>query len=498
MEEESTHENICRSEGAESTSNDLQSVPDVSPLLTCQECHIERENDSSDTCSVDLPVTTKTYPTRFWVLFCFAAIGLHQCVQWNTWGPISESVQAAFPDWNPSTVAMMANWGTIMFVFFVIPLCWLNQRFGLRTGTLVCCGLVVVGTGLRCLPVSGTVFTVMCHLCSILVGISGIILMSSPPMLSATWFPPHERTTAMAFLVGCFQLGLVVSYLEPLMVRAPKNNVTPAEIKKDIVHLMYLDAIIAGALFVAVWLYYPTKPPLPPSTSSSVERLQFVSSMKGIAKSGKLWLLTLSYSASSGVPGAWTSVLDFSLQNFGIHEDEAMWIGVIGILVSAVGALISARFTDYVYGHIRLTLLILLTGASASYYWFYLLSCQTIAFYKWQVYASVALGMGFAYGCVPLFIELAVELAYPCPEIVVGGFLSAANNLVGIIFYFLFFIPNIGYEWVVYALIGSSSLSMIPLLFVKESYARSSIDRRTSHAESLDSSLPASPVQVTA
>ena len=44
-----------------------------------------------------------------------------QCIVWNTWGPIETGAQYAF-DWSESTVAMFANWGTIMFLLAVVPL----------------------------------------------------------------------------------------------------------------------------------------------------------------------------------------------------------------------------------------------------------------------------------------------------------------------------------------------------------------------------------------
>ena len=44
-----------------------------------------------------------------------------QCIVWNTWGPIESGAQYAF-DWSESTVAMFANWGTIMFLLAVVPL----------------------------------------------------------------------------------------------------------------------------------------------------------------------------------------------------------------------------------------------------------------------------------------------------------------------------------------------------------------------------------------
>ena len=41
----------------------------------------------------------------------------------------------------------------------------------------------------------------MCHVCAILVGIAGTLVMAAPPMVAAVWvFPPREGTTATGVL----------------------------------------------------------------------------------------------------------------------------------------------------------------------------------------------------------------------------------------------------------------------------------------------------------
>lgn len=58
-----------------------------------------------------------------------------------------------------------------------------------------------------------------------------------------------------------------------------------------------------------------------------------------------------------------------------------------------------------------------------------------------QIYVTVVGGVAFNFSTCPLFFELAVESAYPCSEVMVGGIMTAMNNFVGLCFLFLFFIP---------------------------------------------------------
>ena len=48
------------------------------------------------------------------------------------------------------------------------------------------------------------------------------------------------------------------------------------------------------------------------------------------------------------------------------------------------------------------------------------------------------------YSASPIFFEFSVEIVYPVPEGVVGGFLTLVYNTFGMIFLFLFYVPAIG------------------------------------------------------
>ena len=60
---------------------------------------------------------------------------------------------------------------------------------------------------------SESVFTVLCHISAALNGVSGIIFCATPPVISATWFPPGERVTATSIGQMLNGLGGGVSFL---------------------------------------------------------------------------------------------------------------------------------------------------------------------------------------------------------------------------------------------------------------------------------------------
>ncbi|XP_047482992.1 solute carrier family 49 member 4 homolog [Penaeus chinensis] len=210
-----------------------------------------------------------------------------------------------------------------------------------------------------------------------------------------------------------------------------------------------------------------------------------------IAKNVQLLLVLGVYSFSFGVPVVWIGVLTFSLRVIDIHQEQAMGVAVVAVCMSSVAAFVIARITDKMYGHLRVTIIGLLLASAACFLWFVLISTGVIEPSLVQVYISVAGGVSFEYASVPLLVELAVELGYPISESVTGAALTFLFNVVALVFLGLFQIPS-DYMWVSYVLLACVSLTIIPLMFVKETHKRSEADRKEiSHNAGSASSPPA-------
>ncbi|XP_018013542.1 uncharacterized protein LOC108670588 isoform X2 [Hyalella azteca] len=255
------------------------------------------------------------------------------------------------------------------------------------------------------------------------------------------------------------------------------SHVTPNDVYGDIMNLMYIYAGIAGLLFLLAVAYFPRQPPHPPSPSSAEERLDYFAGMKTIIKDPQLMLLVLTYAFSVGVPLVWVAVMNFSLCCIGIGQEEAMFVAMAAVLLSCATAFIAARITDLIFGYLKLTIIVLLALASVCFLWFLLISVGVIPSSLVQVYLSVAGGVALQYATVPLLTEFAVELAYPCPESVVGVMIIGSFNVVSAIFLLLFLIPSQCYVWVNGVLVACTSLTIIPLIFVKETYKRRALDQ---------------------
>lgn len=75
---------------------------------------------------------TQATKLRWYILLVFSILCLHQCLIWNTFGPVAFAVQFAY-GWSDATVAMMPNWGCITFLVCLIPCSWFVQAKGISS-----------------------------------------------------------------------------------------------------------------------------------------------------------------------------------------------------------------------------------------------------------------------------------------------------------------------------------------------------------------------------
>ncbi|TWW80369.1 Disrupted in renal carcinoma protein 2 -like protein [Takifugu flavidus] len=119
----------------------------------------------------------------------------------------------------------------------------------------------------------------------LLNGLAGPTIMSAGPFLSTTWFSPDQRATATAVASLFSYLGGSGSFLVgPLLVPAPNDTklaaaVSNGAIRDKIQLVMYAELAAIAVLFAAILLYFPSRPPVPPSVAAASQRLSYRSSI---------------------------------------------------------------------------------------------------------------------------------------------------------------------------------------------------------------------------
>ncbi|KAL3831879.1 hypothetical protein ACJMK2_023576 [Sinanodonta woodiana] len=451
-------------------------------------------------------VTTKVYFRRWYILIAFSLSSAIQNWVWNTWGPIASSSEDAF-GWTDSTIALLSNWGPIAYIIAAFPLSWLIDVKGIRWATLCMSFLIAVGTGLRCITSDPTKATWLIHVGQFLNGVAGPVGMGGPPVVSAEWFPPHQRTTSTAISVVISTLGIATSFLlGPYLVPDRKNsnqthsNYSSSQLnfskessylinlsdgskaiqdtRDDIMLYMYIAFGVSVFVFLLILIYFPNKPPLPPSVSASVERLDFSSGFKRLIRNVTFWQISLVYGVSLGVYGCWSGVLDVNLKSHNISETEAGFLGFYGV-IAGFSALFVGRLADIFSRHMKKYLITLYILAGISFAVFTLALYGTIPFSTAIMYTTLILVGLLLSASTPLFYETCCEATYPVAEGITNFALTLMNNIGGLVFLLIQMIPNIGTMWENWCLLGSIVFCLPVLFFLRDNYNRLKVDEES-------------------
>ncbi|BFZ22822.1 hypothetical protein BsWGS_25861 [Bradybaena similaris] len=252
---------------------------------------------------------TAVYKKRWYLLLLFSVSAMLWNAVWSTWGPIAQSAKDVY-QWTDADIAMFIWLGNIPFLLTMFPCSYLMDVKGMRIAMIVACGFMFLGTGCRCIPSDVTTATWLIRTGQFLNGMAGTIPNSAPALLSALWFPPNQRASATAISTVAGYMGASVSFvIGPLLVPQPNDllpvnntddlpsydvsdfldtnntNITSYDAQKQgIMHILYAECAVAGVLLLLVLLYFPSKPPLPPSVSASMPREKYIPGLKMLVR----------------------------------------------------------------------------------------------------------------------------------------------------------------------------------------------------------------------
>lgn len=293
-------------------------------------------------------------------------------------------------------------------------------------------------------------------------------------------------------------MGNGISFLiGPLIVPFDESfdpaNLTDVEVedtintsKDNIQYYMIGNAVVAGLLLILFIVYFPNKPKHPPCASSSVVRTHFSKGIKDMCRNKQLWLCCLCYAISNGVQAAWQGVMALNFAPLGVSDSDIGQIGFISVFCQCAMASLVAYGQDYFRDHIKPSLIVLLTLATICFIWLALLCFEVIPFSMWQLYVATILAVSFNYSCVPLFFEYAVMMAHPVPEGLVGAFLTGVLNVVALLFFLVFFIKDIGYDWMNYSLVIGLIISLPLVIVTKKPKDFTKIGKETPPVEAME------------
>lgn len=438
----------------------------------------------------------KVYKRRWYILLGFFLCSAANGMKWNTWGPIQGTSQVVF-GWSDTTITLLAAWGPIAFIIVFLPVSWLMDAKGLRAATLLLGATNFIGAALNAISLSDLNWqTSLVHLGMFINNIGGPVAMSLGPLISAAWFPPHQRTTStalaslssyvgsgVAFVIGPWlvpdvgnkTIGKSIDYLKI------RHNMTIGQLhflKEKIMHLMYIELGVTALILLVIIAYFPAKPPLPPSLTATIDRLDFKDGFKRLMNNTQFWLVLFINGITIGVYNGWSSILDLNLSQFGLGEKTAGWLGFGASVTGIVAGITLSRLADRVSRHMKAIQLVLLTGAAISYGLFTFICSGIIPYNKVVLFITCIVGGFFTNGTIPLFFEMSVETAYPVAEGITSTFLNASANMLQLVFYIFPMVPGCGLKWINWCMFATYAVCVPLLALWRERYYRSEVDDR--------------------
>lgn len=364
---------------------------------------------------------------RMYVLVITSLMAFLQGGIWNTWGPIAPSVVNRF-GWDDQDIALLANWGPICYFLAVLPSSWLMDVKGLRISMIVSMLLVVVGSGVRCIPTSDVkTFTYLVHFGQLVNGLAGPIAMSIPPVVSSTFFPMHQRTFATSVMTVLNNLGLAVSFVAGPQIVTNEHNCW----RKTMIYL-YGQTAFAALVLLCTLVYYPDKPSNAPSRSATVDRTAFWVGIRQLFRKRSFWCVAASYGVMTGLYSGWSAFLAPNLEMYMSKDDaqnEAQWLGFYSTLAGCAGGVALGLIADSLGGKMKRIILPLCLVAGACFLYFSLACMDAVPHGTAVVYTVCILGGLALNGTIPLYFESAVESAYPIAEGSTTCMLTVFNNL---------------------------------------------------------------------
>ncbi|XP_048585396.1 solute carrier family 49 member 4 isoform X2 [Nematostella vectensis] len=359
---------------------------------------------------------------------------------------------------------------------------------GLRCAVVLCAFLMTIGKAMQVIPASGATRLILMNTGQFILMLGSPVSLGAPPSISATWFPPSERNTATAIATLAAYLGIALSFaIAPVMAPmvGPSGNSTMSrangttfmnvtytdndkeEMRSGIRNFMLLELVVSGILFLMILVYFPSRPPIPPSLRSVKETPKYKDGLGRLLRNGSYWLLAVVFAISFGVYFGWLAVFALAVKPFGIGETKAGWLGCAGTMAGITSGIILARCADYVQHYTKNILMVLFLGTSLAQLFFSMTCSELIPYSEIVLFASIIVGGLFFNGTTPLMFELAMECVYPVAEGITAVLLLVAGNVIYLAFQVAFMFPGVSVKWMNWFTVVATGICVPALLFYK-------------------------------
>ncbi|XP_074653202.1 solute carrier family 49 member 4 homolog [Tubulanus polymorphus] len=466
-------------------------------------------------------VTVRSYKRRWYIVLLFACFPFLNALVLATWGPIASSAFTAF-DFTAADIALVSNIGLVGYVPSFPLYVWLVKAKGIRVTMLLGSSLVFSGAAVRLLVGIDRTFIWSIHVGQFITSFAIPLGLVVPPAIVSTWVPEHQRVTvtALFMLSGSFG-GAVNGVLGPQLVRQlpkqvtePDNTttlvypnlgntslkcaddagsnlthslnclsvnitsgeVTPNAVRKDILILLTIQTVLVALCTFLVFIYFPAKPPHPPSLSASTKRFSMRQGLRELGRNRPYWLMTV----ASCLPNASYTVMIVMLEpvlgTLGYSQKIVGWLIFTALTLAMVVSILLGRIFDKLKDHSKKIIIVLTVGFLVFALW---LALQCNGFLRHTlstVYSNVIISSVVSAVIFPLTCDVTCEMAYPVSEGLAMGIFQLFQIVLLSFLFGSVMMPGFHVEWIVWLIVGFVFLSIPMFAACKMRLRRREID----------------------
>ncbi len=355
----------------------------------------------------------QVYGTRWIVLLLFMYVNIMVQILWISFAAVT--LQAAvFYNVAEFDILLLSMIFMVIYIPVTFIASWLIDKHGFKIGTGTGALLIGIFGFLRFF--AGNDYTLVL-IFQIGIGIGQPFIMNSVTKLSANWFPEDERTSATGLSMLSQFVGIALGMvLTPFIVLGISFEA--------MIFIYGLSALTAGVLFLII---AKDKPPTPPSSEISSEKVQMIEGMKNLFKNKYFMILLIIFFIGLGVFNMITTFIELIVAPRGFSSTDAGILGGMMLIGGILGCVVMSALSDKYKKKIILMKVCVLIAT---------VSLFVITFSSDIILLNVfgfLLGFGLL-SSAPIALEYAVDITKPVPEATSNGLLMMIGQVGGIIF----------------------------------------------------------------
>ncbi len=237
---------------------------------------------------------------------------------------------------------------------------------------------------------------------------------------------------------------------------------------------VYLQLGFAVVGMVMVLLFVHDEPPTPSSfaTARDVSLIALLPSLGTLLRNANFVLLVIVAGCSQGLFATWAGLLDLLLKQYG--PSKSAWLGFGANASGIVGGLVLGVVSSKVALRYKHFIIALYLAAGGVFVVFNLMLLDVIPQSLSGLGVAISVGSFLMGAGNVFFYELAVEIAFPAPEGLVGCIVTVLNNGFGALMYPLQ--GNLTSNVIMWINAGNSVIFGLIMFFLRENYNRHTKD----------------------